>query len=328
MRFDTKEMTIMTENVQADANNEMTVDKNRDGQRIVIYLLMVFILTYIYEYFFVVRPIMSDTGNNIANMSLWVAIAMFFPALCVVITRLVTGEGFGNSKISFNLKNGRYRYYLLAWFLPGILTVIGILIYFAVFRDDYSSDMKFMIDTYAGQGISGITPEAARMSAISQAFTAFLIGPILNCLTCFGEEWGWRGYLLHKLKGKLRPLPLMVLTGVIWGLWHLPLTIMGHNYGRDYSGYPYLGIFAMIVFCFSIGTFFSYVTLKTDSCIPAVIGHGAVNSIGALGILFTKDGGRMLFGPSPSGLVSGIPILIVAIILIWFMYNNGEKEKK
>ena len=301
--------------------------ENKDGRRIAVYLILVFFLTYIYEYIFIVRPIRASAGSNIANMSLWVAIAMFLPAFCVVLTRLITGEGFGGSYISFNLKEGKYRYYLLAWFLPGVLTLAGILIYFACFRNDFSYDMKFMIDTYAGQGISGITPAAARKSAISQALTAFLIGPVLNCITCFGEEWGWRGYLLCKLKGKLKPLPLMAVTGIIWGLWHLPLTLVGHNYGTDYSGYPYLGIFAMIIFCFSAGTFFSFVTLKTGSCIPAVIGHGAINSIGSLGILFTTDGGRMLFGPSPAGLVAGIPLLVTAVILIWFLYNNEEKEK-
>ncbi len=305
----------------------METKDNRDGRRLALYLILVFSLTYIYEYIFVVRPIRESSASNIANMSLWVAIAMFFPALCAALTRILTHEGFGDSYISFNLKEGKYRYYLLAWFLPGILTLLGILIYFICFRDDFSYDMKFMIDTYAGQGITGITPEAARKSAISQAVTAFLIGPVLNCITCFGEEWGWRGYLLHKLNGRLKPLPLMVLTGIIWGLWHLPLTLMGHNYGTDYAGYPVPGILAMIVFCFSVGTFFSYVTLKTGSCIPAVIGHGAVNSIGSLGILFTKDGGRLLFGPSPAGLVAGIPLLITAAVLIWFLSNNEEKEK-
>jgi membrane protease YdiL (CAAX protease family) len=270
---------------------------------------------------------MSSSDSNIANVSLRVAIAMFFPALCVVLTRLFTGEGFRGSYLSFNLKNGRYKYYLIAWLIPAVMTLLGILLYFAFFKGDFSPDLKFMTDTYAKQGITGITPEAARKSAVSQALTAIVIGPILNCLTCFGEEWGWRGYLLQKLKGRLKFMPLMMVTGIIWGLWHLPLTVMGHNYGMDYKGYPYLGILAMILFCFTFGTFLSYVTLKTDSCIPAVIGHGAINSIASLGIYFTKDGGRMLFGPSPTGIISGLPLIFLAIILIWLLNNNEEKEK-
>ncbi len=317
----------MTEKDQRTETVDTETDKSRDGQRIAIYLIVVFVLTYLYEYIFVLRPVLTDPGSNIANVSLRVAIGMFFPALSVVITRIVTKEGFGDSCINFNLKEGRYRYYLLAWFLPGVLTLLGVLIYFVCFRGDFSYEMKYWTDTLAGQGVTGITSDALRMNALSSAITAFLIGPVLNCLTCFGEEWGWRGYLLQKLRGRLRPLPLMLITGIIWGLWHIPLTVAGHNYGIDYTGYPYLGILAMIVFCCALGTLLSFVTIKTGSCVPAVIGHGAVNSIASIGILFTTDGGRMLLGPSPAGLISVIPTVITAIILIRFMSNNGEKEK-
>ena len=208
-----------------------------------------------------------------------------------------------------------------------MITILGTLLYFACFKGDFSADMKFLIDTYEKQGVSGITPEAARITIISQAVTAIIIGPVINCITCFGEEWGWRGYLLMKLKDRLRPIPLMLVTGVIWGLWHMPLTIVGHNYGTDYAGYPYLGVLAMVVFCCTIGALFSYVTLKSGSCVPAIIGHGAINSFAAIGIYFTKDGGHMLFGPSPSGLIAGIPLLILAVILIWFMTKDEEIQK-
>jgi hypothetical protein len=69
------------------------------------------------------------------------------------------------------------------------------------------------------------------------------------------------------------------------------------------------------------------VTLKTDSCIPAVIGHGAINGFASIGVFFTKTGGKMLFGPSPAGLVSGIPLLVLAFILIWLMNKDEEKQK-
>ena len=83
----------------------------------------------------------------------------------------------------------------------------------------------------------------------------------------------------------------------------------------------------MMLFCFSVGTLLSYATLKTGSCVPAIIGHGAVNGFSSIGILFTKDGGQMLFGPSPAGVIAGIPCLIFAIILIRLMIKDEEKQK-
>lgn len=311
-------------NIGSVLNNE---EKASATKGTVIYLLSVFGITYIYEYIFVIRYLNENTDRTIASIPVRLSIAMFIPAICVVIARLINKEGFKNAFLNLNLKEGRYKYYLLTWFVPSLLILAGTVIYFMCFKSDYSSGMEYIIATYEKQGVTGLTPEAMRTAAISQGITAILIAPVINCLTCFGEEWGWRGYLLPKLSGKLKTLPLMLVTGCIWGLWHLPLTIAGHNYGKGYTGYPFLGIAAMILFCFSVGTLLSYATLKTGSCVPAIIGHGAINGFSSIGILFTKDGGQMLFGPSPTGVIAGIPFLIFAVILIWLMIKDEEKQK-
>ncbi|MCR5508591.1 MAG: CPBP family intramembrane metalloprotease [Lachnospiraceae bacterium] len=296
-------------------------------KRIILYLTTVFTLTYLYEYVCVVRFLAAHKEYTIAAIPVNLAVAMFIPAFSVLFVRLFTKEGLSGHYINFDLKNGKYKYYLLAWFLPAVLTLLGAALYFICYKGDFSKDMDFIIATYAKQGVTGITPDAMMKTAISQGITAILIGPVINCITTFGEEWGWRGYLLPKLSEKLTGLPLMLVMGVIWGLWHLPLTVCGHNYGTQYPGYPFLGIAAMVLFCFSIGTFLSYVTLKTGSCVPAIIGHGAINSFASIGIYFTKDGGRLLFGPAPTGVIAGIPCLVTAIILIRLMKKDDEKEK-
>lgn len=316
----------MSDNDMKDENITAYPD-TRSSRRVPLYLTLVFVLTYLYEYIFVIRFLNENTDNTIASISMRLAAAMFIPALCVIISRVILKEGFADSYINFNMKEGRYRYYLLAWFSPSVLTLIGVIIYFVCVRGDFSTDMEYIIATYAKQGTPGLTPDIIRKTVISQGITAILLGPLINCLTCFGEEWGFRGYLLPALAGKLKTVPLMIIMGVIWGLWHLPLIVAGHNYGVEYTGYPYLGVIAMIVFCFSIGTLLSYVTLKTGSCIPAVIGHGAINSFSSIGIYFTKTGGKLLLGPCPTGILAGIPCLIFAIMLIWLMIKDEEKQK-
>ena len=59
---------------------------------------------------------------------------------------------------------------------------------------------------------------------------ALLAGFTINGLFAFGEEYGWRGWLADEL----RPLGAFwanVITGVLWGLWHAPLILLGFNYG-------------------------------------------------------------------------------------------------
>ena len=159
-------------------------------------------------------------------------------------------------------------------------------------------------------------PVPLHVLLIIQGIEALFIGPILNFFTCFGEEWGWRGYLLPKMSEKFSLIPMLLINGVIWGLWHAPLTAIGHNYGMGYSGFPFTGILMMCLFCTVLGVFFSYISLKTKSCIPAVLGHGAVNSFSAIGIYFTKDGGNPFIGPAPTGIIGMIPFIIVGILMI------------
>ena len=305
----------------------MDNNKEKKDSGAAVYLILVFVSTYLYEYIFVFRYLKHNSQYTIASISMRLAIAMFFPALCALAARYITGERLRDNYINFNIKEGRYRYYLMAWFLPPLLTLAGCLIYFGVFSGDYSPDMEYIITTYEKQGLTGITPQIMKRQALSQAVTSILIGPVINCITCFGEEWGWRGYLLPHLKEKLKPLPLMAVMGAVWGLWHVPLIIAGHNYGYDYFLYPFSGIAAMILFCFSFGTILCYVTLKTGSCIPAVIGHGAINSFSAIGIYFSKSGGHLLFGPTPAGVLAGMPCLVAAVILIHFMKKDEQKQK-
>ena len=291
--------------------------KKQDLKRILIYIVITFALTWAYC-LLIVYPIANGealSGVPAAATQLVVAAAMFFPAIGVLLTRLFTKEGLKAAWLKPNLRKN-LKYYLLAWFGPGILTFAGIGIYFLLFPDQLDLSFGYFTATLEAAGAPVETlPMSVGMLMLVQALQAFFLAPIMNFVTCFGEEWGWRGYLLPKMKNLLPTVPILLLTGTIWGLWHAPLTIIGHNYGLGYWGFPFTGIAMMCVFCIVLGVFLSYVTLKTKSCIPAVLGHGAVNGIAAIGIYFTKDGGNPFVGPAPTGIIGLIPFLMVAVIM-------------
>jgi len=54
-------------------------------------------------------------------------------------------------------------------------------------------------------------------------------GDTLNALFGFGEEAGWRGYLLHEWK-HMQFWKASLFIGLIWGIWHAPLILLGYNY--------------------------------------------------------------------------------------------------
>lgn len=295
-----------------------------ETKRIIIFLALVFGITFAIE-FGIIYPLVGQYGygtNPIVTLA--VAGVMFIPALCVVLTRLITGEGFKNSWLRPHFK-GNIKYYLFAWLAPSVLSTIGAVVYFLCFPEQFDPNSGYIMETMKQSGAE--LPEtipSMKLLAIAQIITAVLFGPILNFVTCFGEEWGWRGYLLPKMADKMPRIPMLLITGTIWGLWHAPIIAMGHNYGTDYWGFPIVGILMMCVFCIALGTIFSYLCMKTQSCIPGVIAHGAINSFAGAGLFFATTNNHTLLGPTPAGIIGGCGLIAAAIIFLVY-WDKDEK---
>lgn len=301
--------------------------KALETKRILIYLGCTFLITYLVE-IGVIRPlVLSNDEARVITGQMMVAMVMFIPALGVLITRLITKEGFQNLYLKQKTWKGNVKYYVMAWIGPSILTLLGAVVYFLVFRDKFDANMAYMADMYKQNGVE-LTAAQMREGMISQIIMAVILGPVLNAVNCFGEEWGWRGYLLPKMKEKFSVVPTILIIGVIWGLWHAPLTAVGHNYGMGYWGFPFTGILAMCVFSTVLGTIFSYLTIKTGSCVPALLAHGAVNGIASIGVFYTTDGGNPFIGPAPTGIAGGIFFILAAVIcaVLWMKEEKKQKE--
>jgi len=111
---------------------------------------------------------------------------------------------------------------------------------------------------------------------------------IFNAIPAFGEEIGWRGWLLVAL----RPAgiwPAMLLSGAIWGVWHAPVILLGHNFNQP----NIWGLGLMVIGSMVWGVFFSWLRLRSGSVWPAVIGHGALNASGGLVLLLTAADSSM-----------------------------------
>ena len=101
------------------------------------------------------------------------------------------------------------------------------------------------------------------------------IGTLFGCLTATGEEIGWRGYMLTRLVDAKVPKPLLV-SGIIWGAWHMPLILSG-QYAS--SAYPALSVLLFGVTIVSGATLIGTLRLQTGSIWPAVLAHASWNAI-------------------------------------------------
>ena len=157
-------------------------------------------------------------------------------------------------------------------------------------------------------------PISPGLLVLVQIGQALIFGPLINIIFTMGEELGWRGFLLPKL------LPLgqwkaLLVSGAIWGIWHAPAIVQGHNY----PDHPILGILLMIVFCILLGIIIGWMYLNTRSPWVAALAHGSINAWAGLPFLFLKPG----FDTALGGALTSIPGWIVMCLFIsWLMLSK------
>lgn len=259
--------------------------------------------------------LIQGTGLTLA-LVLLASVYMWGPAIAHIITRMITKMSWREANLKPKLKKG-WPYWLMGWFGPGLLTLLGAGIFFLVFPDSFDPQLTMLSDQLKAAGVAEglINPY---QYVLGQTIVALLIAPLLNLVATFGEEFGWRAYLVPAL-ARFGCKKALVISGLIWGVWHWPVIMMGHNYGLDYPGFPWLGLLATLWFTLSIGIFFGWLSLKAESVWPAVFAHGALNGIAAIGLLFIKEPFSMLLGPSPAGLIGCLPFTILSLVILLTM---------
>jgi membrane protease YdiL (CAAX protease family) len=242
------------------------------------------------------------------------------PALAHVLTRVLTREGWRDTYLRPHFRRG-WPYWVAAWFSPGILTILGGVVYFALFPGYFDSSLKVVRDLLARSPQP--PPISPALLVILQIVQAMVIAPLINSLFTFGEEFGWRAYLQPRLM-PLGERRAFVLMGIIWGVWHWPVIAMGYNYGADYPGAPWLGLLGMVWFTLLVGTLIGWLALRGGSVWPAVIGHAAVNGIAGLAMLFVQGQPNLLIGPTPLGVVGSAAW---AAVTVWILIRQPGKAE-
>lgn len=148
---------------------------------------------------------------------------------------------------------------------------------------------------------------------VALQFVNVLFGALINLVPALGEELGWRGWLLPKLMG-YGPIPAILISGVLWGLWHAPLILLGYNYPLAPG---WLGLIMMIGMCITVGAFFGWLRLRSNSVWPAALAHGTFNAAAGLMLVFVLRGKNI---DTVNATILGwsgwiLPLIVVAIIV-------------
>jgi membrane protease YdiL (CAAX protease family) len=137
---------------------------------------------------------------------------------------------------------------------------------------------------------------------------------IATVTVSLGEEIGWRGYLLSRLASVLGPGRGMALTGVLHGLFHMPIIFLTPYYHPE--GERWLIVPLFVTATTAGGLLFGYLRFWTDSVWPASLAHSAHNYFWGLfdGWTETQSPRAVEYLAGESGI---LPILGYGLLAVW-----------
>ncbi len=294
------------------------MNNNVDTRRVVIFLGFAFGIAWLTGLVIYLTGGLKDSlmlapGLPLA-LILLATLYMGAPALGNILTRLLTREGWKDMGLRPHFRKG-WRY------LAGRMVPAG--------ADDrlWGGSVLFALPALfrclpgAVKQHLPASPASTQPTlspwtiVILQLLQLVLVVPLLNSFATFGEEFGWRAYLLPKLM-PLGGRKAALLMGLIWGVWHWPVIFMGYEYGFDYPGYPWVGPLLFIWIAFVLGTFLNWLALRGRSVWPAVIGHAAINGVAGVAVFATAGQPNSLLGPLPVGILGSLGYALVAILIM------------
>ena len=260
----------------------------------------------------------ADTPVGLMAFS---TIYMFFPLITALVLQAIDKEKFNHTGlVNFKIKWS----WLVAWLLPVAMVFLCILVNGLMPGVELKYSAEQLINQYhiPEDQQDMVREQMSRFPAIVMMgitlISGLTMGASVNAIASFGEEYGWRNYLVGALRGK-KFWPAALFIGVVWGIWHFPLILMGHNYPNE----PQWGVLLMVAFCVLVGVLELYFVLKTKSMIVAAIMHGTINAVSGMTIYFTLGGNDFLNGMTG---LAGFITMGVTILCLWIYDKYIAKD--
>jgi len=239
---------------------------------------------------------------------------MWMPGMVSLLCRMVFAEGFGD----VGWRVGRARYWAWAYLVPMVVCALAYSTALLLGKVAPASAevLRTPVEFVWVFTISPPFPEVGVAGLVFQRFVlvALPTGMITSFFLAFGEELGWRGYMLTRILRTGWPFPLLV-SGLIWGLFHFPFILLT-NYG--YHGPLTLVGYTTLTVLF--GVFISWLRLKSGSVWVATMAHTSFN-------VFVQGVGMLCFIGEDSWLWVGdygILILVPYAVLVVWLYGSGR----
>lgn len=280
------------------------------------YSIIVCVVSWLYAAIMIFGVGIKNPADNPMIYTFFASSYMFLPMICALGLQFISSKS-KDVASRVPTKTGLLRFkikssWLVAWILPIIIVLLTIVVN-SLFPDvEIKKDLTDLVPMdqvdEEQKEMVGMMMNPAFMIVIT-IISGLFAGATINALFAFGEEYGWRNYLVAALKEK-KFVFAAIFIGIVWGIWHFPLILLGHNYPQ----HNVIGIFMMVICCVLLSFIETYFVLKAKSVYPAAIFHGTINAVAGLNVILIKGGNDLLNGAQG---LSGFIVMAISIFVIY-----------
>ena len=255
------------------------------------------------------------------NMMLLGCVLMWIPGAVALLMERTSSPGRVKRALRIGFRSNRW--WVLAWLGAPTLTLLTIAVSMLLPEHTIGHDPSVLVDKLAS-----FETEAQRAEAIEsieslpislfwiQLLQGLTMGGLITALFATGEEIGWRGFLDREASHAGWGFWKSSLSiGALWGIWHWPIIVQGHNYPQ----HPELGVALMVLFCMGMAPLMTFVTRMGGSVLAAGLAHGTLNATAPLPMMVVLGGNDLTVGIAS---LNGLAVLLLANLALIPLVNR------
>jgi uncharacterized protein len=255
-------------------------------------------------------------GGSWSSMSAFVAAnaLMLVPGLVALAFSTLAPREPLRATLGLSLRPNRW--WLVAWLLPPLLMLATLGASLALPGVSYQPDMSGLA-TRLGFPAAEIARLRGRIGSIPLpplavfVLEGLVLGPTLGAIGGLGEELAWRGFLYHETRS-LGFGRCSLVTGVLWWLWHVPLTLQGYGYPQ----HPIAGTFVLLLTLLLFSPILTHVRARSRSVIAPAILHGTADGTVMLTLALASGGSDLTTGWGSLSCVAVLAVTSVVLIAV------------
>ena len=258
----------------------------------------------------VLSMLVWDTGGHHSPLVGLGFAAMFLPAVAAAIVRSLTNEGF---RIDWSRLP-------IGW-VPVALLLIPVTLH-AIMLPHMALAGPLPWQEWLTPAADGLyySPESrgwgvvTAVELVARIVLNAGVGLLAVSALAVFEEIGWRGWLLPRLQERVGARLAVIMTAIIWGLWHVPFGLSGIQHVDGVS--PVQLALGVPVGMIAAGLVIGWLWVRTESIWVVALAHGALNNWGQYVFKYMHD----FTVPDPGSVVGSgfLGLYVVGILLLLF----------